>query len=79
MNKIRFAGIEAVGLSLGDVNFGKLVVFSDSEAVYILSDMFEDEDCLLVDIETGEHVYKHFTVIPKVIYNAEIILTREAV
>ena len=54
-------------------------MFSDSDAVYIVSDMFEDEDCLLVDIETGEHVYKHFTVIPKVIYNAEIILTREAI
>ena len=79
MNKIRFADPEAVGLSLNNVKFGRLVMFSDSDAVYIVSDMFEDEDCLLVDIETGEHVYKHFTVIPKVIYNAEIILTREAV
>jgi len=41
--------------------------------------MVDGEECLLVDIETGEHVYKHITVIPKVIYNAEIILTREAV
>lgn len=79
MNKIRFADPEAVGLSLNNVNYGKLVIFSDSDAVYIVSDMFEDEGCLLVDIETGEHVYKPITVIPKVIYNAEIILTREAV
>lgn len=79
MNKLRFADPEAISLSLNNVKFGELVMFSDSDAVYIVSDMFEDEDCLLVDIETGEHVYKHFTVIPKVIYNAEIILTREAV
>jgi hypothetical protein len=79
MNTIRFTDVKGQVLPLMYVRFGKLVKFPNSDAVYILSDMVDGEECLLVDIETGEHVYKHITVIPKVIYNAEIILTREAV
>ena len=79
MNKLRFADPEAPKVLLRDMDFGQLVVLPDSDAVYMLSDIFEDNDCLLVDIETGEHIYKNIMIVPKVIYNAEIILTREAV
>lgn len=64
MNKIRFADPEAPKVLLRDIDFGQLVVLSDSDAVYILSDMFEDNDCLLVDIETGEHIYKNIVNYP---------------
>ena len=77
MNTIRFTDVKGQVVPLMYVRFGKLVKFPNSDAVYILSDMVDGEECLLVDIKTGEHVYKHMDAVPDYIYDAEIFLTRD--
>jgi len=77
MNKIKFADSEVLGLKLKDVSVGAYIKFYNDDSIYILSTLIsDDDDCMLVDINTGDYIYSSSDIIPECIYNADIILTR---